>query len=873
MRHSPFSHILRVVLPYLVVSAVWILLSDRIAAALLPEVSQLSLAQTVKGLGFIVLSAFLIAWLLVLEQRRQAIISVDLAESQRRYRQSILNSPDPIFSVDRGGIIRSCNDACTALFNFERGLVGLHYDTLFANPDQSVTGLVQRVLDNGDTLAGVELSFRMRDGSQRDMVSRLYPIMGSSGEVVECVFANSDVTARRRAERRLSFQAKLLDNVREAVVAVDVDGFVIYWGAGAESLYGYRSGETLGYKVEQFGQFGAPDMLVEQTVEGGDEPASEGLWSGQIQQARQDGSTIWIDVTLAEITDGLGSVEGYISIARDISSRRRFEEEIRQRNRELALLNRVLTEASSSLHPEEVLDVACREMGLTFAAQRVTGSLITPDRRMLEFVVEYTEDEEAKPVLMGHKLPVDGSLASRYVFENRKTLVAPDALTDPYFADSQDILKQRGARSIMIIPMLLHGEIMGTIALNTSEPRTFTDDEVELAQSVASVIAQAVHNARLYNELQAINEGLVGTVDSRTTELEQIKNRVEAIVESSPDVILLLGESGDIQSANRASTLLFRRYTGLEGVDVLELVNLPDRKRLRQAFSTALVEGETVRLEVTGSRGDNTTFDADVAFAPVTGQDEPMVVATIRDISALKEVERMKDNFVSNVSHELRTPIASLKVYHNLIQHNTAKREIYMNRLAREIERLAGIIESLLTLSRIDQGRMPLRFAEVDLNRLLVEYVADRQPLAATNQLRLRIADGPELPPVRADAALLGQVLSILLTNAFNYTQAGGTVTVGSQLRLDDEGRQWVGFRVSDTGPGIVPDEEPYLFQRFFRGKAGQESGTPGTGLGLSIAEEIIQQHGGSIEVHSSGMAGEGASFTVWLPIQEVLIG
>ena len=116
-----------------------------------------------------------------------------------------------------------------------------------------------------------------------------------------------------------------------------------------------------------------------------------------------------------------------------------------------------------------------------------------------------------------------------------------------------------------------------------------------------------------------------------------------------------------------------------------------------------------------------------------------------------------------------------------------------------------------------------------------------------------------------ADEQMTGQVLSAILTNALNYTPAGGTITVSTQVE-EAHGRMWTGFAVSDTGPGIPVEDQERLFERFFRGKSGRTSTSPGTGLGLSIAREIIYRHGGRIEVTSAGMPGEGTTFSVWLP-------
>jgi len=229
----------------------------------------------------------------------------------------------------------------------------------------------------------------------------------------------------------------------------------------------------------------------------------------------------------------------------------------------------------------------------------------------------------------------------------------------------------------------------------------------------------------------------------------------------------------------------------------------------------------------------------------------------------LQALSRLKDEFVSNVSHELRTPITSLKLYHDLLASRPERRDDYLSRLKRETNRLERLVEDLLRLSRIDQGQVKPQLAPLDLNALVTLYVTDRQAMAASLNLTLTIIEHPHLPQVRGDQAMLGQVLSIMLTNALNYTPAGGKIVI--RIQVDADQRQ-AGFSVADTGAGIPADELPSMFQRFFRGTAGRRSSTPGTGLGLAIVREIIERHHGRVAVQSTGVPGEGATFSVWLP-------
>jgi signal transduction histidine kinase len=232
----------------------------------------------------------------------------------------------------------------------------------------------------------------------------------------------------------------------------------------------------------------------------------------------------------------------------------------------------------------------------------------------------------------------------------------------------------------------------------------------------------------------------------------------------------------------------------------------------------------------------------------------------------LKELDRSRETFIANISHELRMPITNIKLYNYLLATQPDKLAVYLTTLQRETERLERLIDDLLYLSRLDQAEVTLHLMPVVLNSLVDIYIIDRTALAESRGLDLVFEKASDLPTVKADQVQIGQVLGVLLTNALNYTPAGGTVTVRTQAG-EFEDKRWVGFSVSDTGPGISSQEQSSLFERFFRGKAGRESNLPGTGLGLAIAKELVDRHDGRIEVESEGVPGKGATFTVWLPV------
>lgn len=284
-----------------------------------------------------------------------------------------------------------------------------------------------------------------------------------------------------------------------------------------------------------------------------------------------------------------------------------------------------------------------------------------------------------------------------------------------------------------------------------------------------------------------------------------------------------------------------------------------------------LVENRTKELTKTNERLEQEIHkrsQVEQEIRELNSELEQRVEARTAELIASNErleiLSQAKDQFVSNVSHELRTPITNISLYLQLLARRPERLTEYREILSHETERLSELIEALLVISRIDQSQVEVRFETININNLISKYVHDRTLLAEEKDIQL-LLEIEDVLPVTADRHLVGQILSVFLTNALNYTPGGGKITIKSQTRgLGNQ--QWTGICVIDTGPGIPLDEQEHLFSRFYRGNAGQNTGVPGTGLGLAIAKEICDLHGGQIEINSDGIVGHGASFCLWLP-------
>lgn len=356
------------------------------------------------------------------------------------------------------------------------------------------------------------------------------------------------------------------------------------------------------------------------------------------------------------------------------------------------------------------------------------------------------------------------------------------------------------------------------------------------------------------------------------TALRSERDRLEAILAGIGDAVIVTDREGIVEYVNPAWERL-NGYSKEEilGRDARVLRGDEAPSEARAQMSAAILEGRSWHGELVNTRQDGSKYDASVTLTPIRDSSGAVLnfVAIQHDISALKEVDRLKSRFVSDVSHELRTPLTNIRLYVDLLKENAeaARSSEYLSTLFRESERLSHLIDDLLSLSRLEAGATPFDPRPIDVNELLSDLAADRKAMAAGQDIDLEVRAGQGLPPAMGDKRLLGQVFTNLLTNAMNYTPEGGQILLKTE-QLEQGDQAWIVAQVKDSGLGIMPEERPMIFKRFFRGRASQTTGAPGTGLGLAICKEIAELHGGRIEVESE--PGDGTCVSVWLPIDGV---
>jgi len=355
-------------------------------------------------------------------------------------------------------------------------------------------------------------------------------------------------------------------------------------------------------------------------------------------------------------------------------------------------------------------------------------------------------------------------------------------------------------------------------------------------------------------------------ISSDARELQSTSALQQALLDSTVDGICLTDISGNLVFAN-APLQRFVVELGLppHGTVTDRLLALADRTTEPARFQERMqaLAGDLAAIEDEFELAESGRVFRGYT-APVARPDGTVVgrIWTLREVTADRRLERLRDAFVAAVSHELRTPLTSISGFLEMLgdqEHELGDAgRTYLDVIRRGTTRLQRIVEDLLLVAQIEANRLELDPAPADLAELAAAAVEAALPAAAEQGIEL-VLDARGALPLEADAGRLGQVLDNLVSNALKFTPAGGSVMLSAR---NGDGRLHV--EVTDTGIGIPQEELGQLFSRFYRASTATRRAIPGTGLGLVIARAIVEGHGGTIALESR--EGQGTRVTVTLP-------
>ena len=499
---------------------------------------------------------------------------------------------------------------------------------------------------------------------------------------------------------------------------------------------------------------------------------------------------------------------------------------------------------------ESTLRWFVRRVGLILQAEKCVIMLFDPESGDLaaQRPALGLTDEEIKTFRVRATEGISGE-----AFREARAVITNDAMNDPRTVKEYTaLLKVRNALTVPLITLrrgendeVIARQVMGVFhVFNKRYGGSFNEEDVTLLVALARSAASVISSARLYIEV----------VDE--------KRRLESTFQSMLSGVLVVDREGRLRLINSAA----RRIFGVSSSDGIgrPLQSVISDRTVQELVQTSFEQGEEKTQEFSIFSPSERIFHIQTSLLRDESADVAGVVATFNDITELRNIERMKTEFVASVSHELRTPLTSVKGFIRTLLDDTEgyysremQREFYQI-IDNECDRLVRLISDLLNVSRIETGRaLELVPKEVNLRSLIEKRVASQRSYTARHTF---VVDAPEdFPSIIADEDKVDQILTNLLSNAVKYSPNGGEIRV----EIRDLG-DMVTVAIADPGIGIPLEHLDRIFARFHRVDSRDARAAGGTGIGLYLVKHLVEAHGGSIRVESR--VGEGSRFTFSLP-------
>ncbi len=421
----------------------------------------------------------------------------------------------------------------------------------------------------------------------------------------------------------------------------------------------------------------------------------------------------------------------------------------------------------------------------------------------------------------------------------------------------------------MATPLVSKNILYGVIALRREQP--FTSEELRLVRNLSNMAAAALENVELFHRVR--------------TDQEQLR----AILASSSDGIALLGANTCFIEANPSFGRIFgvepERIVGMECMELLGCDGENGHGRCGELCMVhrALQLGKPLPYVEIELQINGTARAIGLSITPVSTTSRPLCLLVARDVTAIRDLTRMKANFLSMITHELRSPLNAINGYLDLALEGIAgelneQQHEFIRRARASSEHLYALVEDLLLVSRADSGQVRLTREVTGLRGIVANAVEELELMASDNGVAVAVDIPADLPPVYVDPVRLQQVLRNLVSNALRFTPAGGHVTVSACIiHKAREGREatpgtedgeredirLLQLDVSDTGVGIAPEQQQRIFERFYQ-VSSTGGRTSGQGLGLAIVKMIVELHGGEVRVTSE--PGKGSTFSCLIP-------
>jgi len=788
-----------------------------------------------------------------------------LREKEERYRTLLENMEEGYFEVDLKGNFTFVNDSLCKMFHAssKNELIGLNNkEYMDKETARKVYRIFTQVYTTGQPAKLFEWEVRSRDGKKALHESSVYLIRNAQGEAIGFRGILRDITERKKVEVALRESEEryrdLVENCHDLICTHDLEGNPLWINPIPAKI--------LGYERESLLKMNLRDLLS---------PEVKDQLSGYLNQMKHYGSAKGLMVvrtasgeeryweynnTLRE--EGLDTpVVG--AIAHDITDHVQMEKALKKgqlESQRLADENAVMAEIgqiiSSTLNIEEVYERFGEEVRKLIPFDRIMVALNNPEEGTA--TVTYVSGSEFAGRRIGEVYPLAHSASEEVLRTRRGVLVQPDNVEEleDRFAGLVSTF-QAGLRSMMSVPLISRGEVIGALHLRSKRSKAYTDRDLRLAERIANQIAGAIANAQLFSEHKRTEKAL-----------EESQLRFRDLYDHAPLGYHEYDHEGRITNVNRTD-LEMLGYSQEEMIGKY-MWNFNVEEEMAQKQILAKLAGTLPpgrNLERTYRRKDGTTFPVLIEDRLILDEKGRIkgIRCTIQDITERKKAEeelarsnKELEQMAYVASHDLQEPLRMVTSYVQLL----ARR--YKGKLDGDADEFIGfavdgaarmqqLINDLLTYSRV--GTRGRKFEPTDCEIILGQALENLQ--IAIEEKRAIVTHDP-LPTILADNVQLGQLFQNLIGNAIKF-QGPELPHVHVSASRNENG--WV-FSVRDNGIGIAPEYAERIFVIFQRLHTREKY--PGTGIGLAVCKKIVERHGGRIWVESQ--PGKGATFYFTVP-------
>jgi PAS domain S-box-containing protein len=827
----------QIVLPYVVVSALWILVSDNLAAALFPEPATLTVVSMLKGWFFIAVTAALLVLLLQRTFRRidrlrnEELAALDLlntsntalAAERSRLRTLLDTLPDLVWLKDPEGIYLTCNRRFEDFFGAREAEVQGKTDFDFV--DRELAEFFREndraAMQAGKPCSNEEWITFASDGHRELLQTTKAPMFGTDGQLIGILGIGRDITRIRELQERfeLAFKAS-----PAAIALTSVDNAVFLdVNPKYREMFGWQRDELIGRSAIDIGLWPTPEARAAWL---GELETHGGLRDYQTEWRHRNGTMLSVSISSEQIS--LGNRPYILTFTLDISERKRSEEAIQQL--------------------QERLVIAFRAAPVAACITRMSdGCLVDINQRLLDEYGWQREELLGKTTLeSGLWSNVDDRARMVEIIHHDGRVVDFDSVGNS--RDGQPKIISLSAEKVDMngVPHLIV-YIVDVTARRQAEEALRSREEI-----FRSIVANARDGIVLFDaETLAFvetNEAAPHILGYTREELLRLKVSDLQARHSEADVHARISE------ISKAGSAVFEnQHRSKDG----------DMRDIRISATIVVIAGKTMVSSIWQDITEEKTAAAELETYRL--HLEELVAKRTADLAQAKEAAEQasmaKSTFLANMSHEIRTPMNAIIGLTHLAERGTSDpRQIErLGKVGDAARHLMAIINQILDISKIEAGKLTLAPADFSLQRLIdnsLTLVIDR---LRSRGLSFRQTIDPRLPAaLKGDSLRLGQILLNYLTNAVKFTEHG-EIRLDVSLQEESGETLLIRFAVSDTGIGIPPEEQPKLFNAFEQVDSSPTRRFGGTGLGLAIAHHLARLMGGETGLTSA--PGQGSTF------------